>query len=75
MKGAPLAERIREQVGEDVAGLGSVGLATVLVGDDPASQVYVTKKHEAAVAAGIRSDDRRLSADTPRTSCLPSSTS
>ena len=70
MKGAPLAERIRDQVGEDVAGLGSVGLATVLVGDDPASHVYVTKKHEAAVAAGIRSDDRRLSADTTQDELL-----
>ena len=70
MKGALLAERIRGQVGEDVAGLGSVGLATVLVGDDPASHVYVTKKHEAAVAAGIRSDDRRLSADTTQDELL-----
>jgi methylenetetrahydrofolate dehydrogenase (NADP+) / methenyltetrahydrofolate cyclohydrolase len=70
MKGAPLAERIREQVGKDVAGLGSVGLATVLVGDDPASHVYVTKKHEAAVAAGIESIDRRLSADTPQDELL-----
>ena len=70
MKGAPLAERIRDQVGEDVARLGSVGLATVLVGDDPASRVYVTKKHEAALAAGIRSDDRRLSADTTQDELL-----
>jgi len=70
MKGAPLAERIREQVGKDVAGLGSVGLATVLVGDDPASHVYVTKKHEAAVAAGIKSIDRRLSADTAQDELL-----
>src|SRR5215831_1926912 len=70
MKGAPLAERIREQVREDVAGLGPVGLATVLVGDDPASHVYVTKKHEAAVAAGIRSVDRRLSADTTQDGLL-----
>jgi methylenetetrahydrofolate dehydrogenase (NADP+)/methenyltetrahydrofolate cyclohydrolase len=70
MKGAPLAERIRDQVGKDVAGLGSVGLATVLLGDDPASHVYVTKKHEAAVAAGIKSIDRRLSADTPQDELL-----
>jgi methylenetetrahydrofolate dehydrogenase (NADP+) / methenyltetrahydrofolate cyclohydrolase len=70
MKGAPLAGRIREQVGKDVAGLGSVGLATVLMGDDPASDVYVTMKHEAAVAAGIRSVDRRLSADTPQDELL-----
>src|SRR5438874_1822889 len=70
MKGAPLAERIRGQVGEDVAGLGSVGLATVLVGDDPASHVYVGKKHGAALAAGIKSIDRRLSAETPQDELL-----
>jgi methylenetetrahydrofolate dehydrogenase (NADP+) / methenyltetrahydrofolate cyclohydrolase len=70
MKGAPLAERIRAQVGKDVAELGAVGLATVLVGDDPASHVYVTKKHEAAVAAGITSVDRRLSADTSQDELL-----
>jgi methylenetetrahydrofolate dehydrogenase (NADP+) / methenyltetrahydrofolate cyclohydrolase len=70
MKGAPLGERIREQVANDVAGLGFVGLATVLVGDDPASHVYVTKKHEAAVVAGIHSVDRRLSVDTPQDELL-----
>jgi methylenetetrahydrofolate dehydrogenase (NADP+)/methenyltetrahydrofolate cyclohydrolase len=40
-----------------------VGLATLLVGDDPASQVYVGIKHRAAVEAGITSVDRRLPAD------------
>src|SRR5712691_11293749 len=63
MRGAPLAERIRERVRADVAELGAVGLATVLVGDDPASNVYVSRKHEAAVADGLRSFDRRLPAD------------
>jgi methylenetetrahydrofolate dehydrogenase (NADP+)/methenyltetrahydrofolate cyclohydrolase len=63
MRGAPLAERVREQVRADVAALGPVGLATVLVGDDPASHVYVSRKHEAAVADGLRSFDRRLPAD------------
>jgi methylenetetrahydrofolate dehydrogenase (NADP+)/methenyltetrahydrofolate cyclohydrolase len=64
MRGAPLAERVREQVRADVAELGAVGLATVLVGDDPASNVYVSRKHEAAVADGLRSFDRRLPGDT-----------
>ena len=63
MRGGPLAERVREQVRTDVAELGAVGLATVLVGDDPASSVYVSRKHEAAVADGLRSFDRRLPAD------------
>ena len=63
MKGAPLAERVRQQARVDAAELGSVGLATVLVGDDPASDVYVTGKHKAAVEAGFRSIDRRLPGD------------
>ncbi len=70
MKGAPLAERIREQARADAAELRSVGLATVLVGDDPASHVYVSKKHEAAVAAGIDSIDRRLSSETSQEELL-----
>ncbi len=40
----------------------TVGLATVLVGDDPGSQIYVRSKHRAAEAAGIVSIDRRLPA-------------
>ena len=39
-----------------------VGLATLLVGDDPASAVYVRNKHRAAEAAGMRSFDLRLPA-------------
>jgi methylenetetrahydrofolate dehydrogenase (NADP+) / methenyltetrahydrofolate cyclohydrolase len=65
MRGAPLAARVRAEVALEVAELGGVGLATVIVGDDPASHVYVTRKHEAAQEAGIRSVDTRLAADTP----------
>ncbi|MBM3695005.1 MAG: bifunctional 5,10-methylenetetrahydrofolate dehydrogenase/5,10-methenyltetrahydrofolate cyclohydrolase [Actinobacteria bacterium] len=57
----------RAEVAERVAALAvdgvSVGLATLLVGDDPASAVYVGMKHKAAVQAGIKSIDRRLNAD------------
>ena len=49
---------------EEVRQLGDVGLATVLVGDDPASDVYVRRKHEAAQEVGIRSIDHRLPAET-----------
>jgi methylenetetrahydrofolate dehydrogenase (NADP+)/methenyltetrahydrofolate cyclohydrolase len=70
MRGTPLAERVREQVRADVAELGLVGLATVLVGDDPASNVYVSRKHEAAVADGLRSFDRRLPGDTSQEELL-----
>jgi len=64
MDGRTLAARIRAQVAEDVEELGELGLATLLVGDDPASDTYVTLKHKAAGAVGIRSQDIRLPADT-----------
>jgi len=64
MDGAALAARLRQEVKEDVAELGHVGLATVLVGDDPASQTYIKLKHKASDEVGIRAIDKRLPADT-----------
>jgi methylenetetrahydrofolate dehydrogenase (NADP+) / methenyltetrahydrofolate cyclohydrolase len=64
MKGAPVAERVREEVAREVRELGELALATVLVGDDPASEVYIRLKHKAAEEVGIRAIDRRLPADT-----------
>jgi methylenetetrahydrofolate dehydrogenase (NADP+) / methenyltetrahydrofolate cyclohydrolase len=64
MDGAALAARIRQEVKEEVAKLGDVGLATILVGDDPASQIYIKLKHKAADEVGIRAIDKRLPADT-----------
>src|SRR4051812_47304967 len=64
MRGADLAARVRAEVAANVRQLGAVGLATVLVGDDPASHVYVGRKHEAAREAGIEPFDHTLSADT-----------
>ena len=43
--------------------LGHVGLVTVLVGDDPASEIYIRLKHQAALDAGIDATDLRLPAD------------
>ena len=63
MAGGPLAERIRAQVAEDVKGLGGIGLATVQVGEDPASTVYIRRKHEAAGEALIASTDLKLPED------------
>jgi methylenetetrahydrofolate dehydrogenase (NADP+)/methenyltetrahydrofolate cyclohydrolase len=62
IKGKPLAERIRAEVAEEVKQLGHIGLVTVLVGDDPASDVYIRLKHKAAVEAGIDATDLRLPA-------------
>ena len=64
MDGAALAARMREEVQQEVAELGHVGLATVLVGDDPASEVYIRLKHKAADQAGIEAIDHRLPAAT-----------
>ncbi len=64
MDGKELAARVRAAVARDVAALGHVGLATVLVGDDPASHVYIAAKHKAAIEAGIDARDVRLPADT-----------
>jgi methylenetetrahydrofolate dehydrogenase (NADP+)/methenyltetrahydrofolate cyclohydrolase len=70
MLGKPLAERVRAEVARDVARIGHVGLATVLVGDDPASHVYVTRKQGAAVEAGIETRDLRLAASTSQEELL-----
>jgi methylenetetrahydrofolate dehydrogenase (NADP+)/methenyltetrahydrofolate cyclohydrolase len=64
MEGAPVAARVLEEVDADVAELGGLGLATVLVGDDPASQIYIRRKHEAARAHCIEPYDHHLSAET-----------
>ena len=64
MDGAALAARLREEIKQEVEELGHVGLATLLVGDDPASEVYIRLKHKAADAAGIDAIDRRLPVTT-----------
>ncbi|WP_369685045.1 bifunctional methylenetetrahydrofolate dehydrogenase/methenyltetrahydrofolate cyclohydrolase FolD [Anaerolinea thermophila] len=60
LDGAAMAEKIRQQIAQEVAqrlaeGKPAPGLATVLVGDNPASQVYVKSKHKACQQVGIRS--------------------
>jgi methylenetetrahydrofolate dehydrogenase (NADP+) / methenyltetrahydrofolate cyclohydrolase len=63
MDGRALAARVRAEVAEEVRELGEILLATVLVGDDPASALYITSKHKAADEVGIRPLDHRLPAD------------
>jgi methylenetetrahydrofolate dehydrogenase (NADP+)/methenyltetrahydrofolate cyclohydrolase len=70
MDGEALSERVRAEVAGEVAALGHVGLATVLVGDDPASHVYIAAKHKAATEAGIDARDVRLPADTSEADVL-----
>jgi methylenetetrahydrofolate dehydrogenase (NADP+)/methenyltetrahydrofolate cyclohydrolase len=69
--GAAVSSRVREEVAAGVADLvargGPVpGLATVLVGSDPASQVYVRNKNQATEKAGMRSFHHELPATTPQ---------
>ena len=64
MDGRALAERIRAEIAEEVRKLGEIGLATVLVGDDPASDIYIRLKHKAAAEVGINAKDIRLASET-----------
>jgi methylenetetrahydrofolate dehydrogenase (NADP+)/methenyltetrahydrofolate cyclohydrolase len=70
LDGKALAAKVREEVAADVAGLGHVGLTTVLVGDDPASHVYINLKHKAAESVGIEAQDLRLPAGTTQADLL-----
>jgi methylenetetrahydrofolate dehydrogenase (NADP+)/methenyltetrahydrofolate cyclohydrolase len=66
-----LRERVAKGVGELFAAKGKKpGLATVLVGDDAASQVYVKSKGRVAAELGMASFDHRLPADTSETELL-----
>ena len=61
MDGKSLAARIRAEVAREVAAFPRpIGLATVLVGDDPASEVYIRLKHKATLEVGIEARDLRL---------------
>jgi methylenetetrahydrofolate dehydrogenase (NADP+)/methenyltetrahydrofolate cyclohydrolase len=73
--GKAFAQQLREQVGKHVSLLHSQhglvpGLAVVLVGEDPASQVYVRNKGRQTAAAGMRSFEHRLDADTSEEALL-----
>ena len=64
MDGRALAERIRGEIAQEVRELGETGLATVLVGDDPASDTYIRLKHKAAAEVGLNAKDIRLASQT-----------
>jgi methylenetetrahydrofolate dehydrogenase (NADP+)/methenyltetrahydrofolate cyclohydrolase len=62
--GKAVAARVRAEVAREVEGLGTVpGLATVLVGDDPASAVYVRMKREDCAQVGIESFHHEVPGD------------
>jgi methylenetetrahydrofolate dehydrogenase (NADP+)/methenyltetrahydrofolate cyclohydrolase len=70
MDGRALAERIRAEIADEVRKLGEIGLATVLVGDDPASDIYIRLKHKAAAEVGINAKDIRLASETTENELL-----
>ena len=69
--GKAVAARVRAQVAEEVAAFSAEhgrvpGLATILVGDDPASAVYVGGKQKACAEVGMQGFNHPLPADTPQ---------
>ena len=69
--GKAIAQEVRGEVRAEVeewcaGGNPRPGLATVLVGDDPASAVYVAGKQKASVEVGIAGFAHDLAADTPQ---------
>src|SRR3954454_418034 len=66
--GKAIAQQVRAEVAAEVsewvaAGNPAPGLATVLVGDDPGSAIYVANKQKATAEVGMRGFDHRLEAD------------
>lgn len=74
LDGVALGRTIRAEVAEEVAGMVergiTPGLAVVLVGEDPASQVYVRNKGRACEEAGMHSATIRLPVDAPEAEVL-----
>ena len=72
--GKAIAARVRAEVKAEADALAAKGvkpgLAVVLVGEDPASQVYVRNKTKAAAEAGIATFDHKLAADTSEEALL-----
>ncbi|MFC1949112.1 bifunctional methylenetetrahydrofolate dehydrogenase/methenyltetrahydrofolate cyclohydrolase FolD [Chloroflexota bacterium] len=75
ISGTEIAKQIRAELKEEIAGLNEKhnlvpGLATVLVGDDPASQVYVGQKEKTSGNLGVYSERHDLPADTSQADLL-----
>ncbi|MEK6604307.1 MAG: bifunctional methylenetetrahydrofolate dehydrogenase/methenyltetrahydrofolate cyclohydrolase FolD [Nitrospirota bacterium] len=73
--GKALSQLVRDQIARDAAALLAQsgvkpGLAAILVGDDPASQLYVKNKHKACEAVGIHVADHKLPASTSQADLL-----
>ena len=67
LKGKDVSQRIKDELRDEVKGLKeegiNPGLAVIIVGDDPASRVYVNNKKKACEYCGIKSEEYALSAE------------
>jgi methylenetetrahydrofolate dehydrogenase (NADP+)/methenyltetrahydrofolate cyclohydrolase len=71
LDGKAIAARLRADIAAEVPRLGfTPGLAVVLVGEDPASQVYVSSKGKATLEVGFRSIEHKLPATTSEAELL-----
>jgi methylenetetrahydrofolate dehydrogenase (NADP+)/methenyltetrahydrofolate cyclohydrolase len=74
LDGKAVAQRIRAAIAADTKELAArgvqPGLAVVLVGEDPGSQIYVRNKTKACAEAGIRAFDHHLASDTSEAALL-----
>lgn len=75
ISGKELSKELREQLASDIKNLKETkgitpGLAVILVGDDPASTIYVNNKEKACGEVGIYSEVKRLPKDTPQQELL-----
>lgn len=73
LDGKSLAKNIRSKLKQKIADLGDArkpGLAAILVGNDPASAIYVKSKEKTCKRLGYHTDTKRLSADTSRDELL-----
>ena len=75
ISGTEIAKQIREELKQEITDLKDKhnlipGLATVLVGEDPASQVYVGQKEKTSLALGIYSERHDLPAETAQEKLL-----
>ncbi len=72
--GKAVSAKVREQVAQEVASLKAQGvcpgLAVIIVGDDPASKIYVNNKKKACQATGIYSEEYALPGDTSQKELL-----
>ncbi len=72
LDGRAIAARVRARVAAEARAAGlAPGLTVVIVGEDPASQVYVRNKAKAAAAAGFRAATIALPAETTEAALLP----